>query len=139
MTRKQRNFIAQEKVLTDFAASGKKFDFKSLVMKTVTTSTSVERKEMEKKQRSPRVPKSNARRREPVKQRKLVKSLTVQLPSATSQFRYLSSFVDDVPSIIKLQSFVRGKIARIQVKRLKIEIQNAIPGHAKYFLEAEYK
>ena len=49
MTRKQRNFIAQEKVLTDFAASGKKFDFKSLVMKTVTTSTSVERKEIEKK------------------------------------------------------------------------------------------
>ena len=74
-----------------------------------------------------------------MKQRKLVKSLTVQLPSATSQFRYLSSFVDDVPSIIKLQSFVRGKIARIQVKRLKIEIQNAIPGHAKHFLDAEYK
>ena len=126
-------------MLTDFAASGKKFDFKSLVMNTITTSSSVEKKVVEKIEQSPRVPRSNARKREPVKKRKLVKALTVQLPSATSQFRYLSSFVDDVPSIIKLQSFVRGKIARIQVKRLKIEIQNAIPGHAKYFLDAEYK
>ena len=50
-------------MITDFAASGKKLDFKSLVMKTLTTSTSFEKKKKEKQDLSPRVPKSNASRR----------------------------------------------------------------------------